>query len=353
MGLPSITITFTEKAKTAITRLDKGIVGLILKGNIPSVNPIVATTDEDIPNSLSAANQEYIKQTLLGNGRSPKKVVAYCIEESAEDYTEALAYFETNRINYLAVPTVETDLAMDSIKSWIKKERKEGRTVKAVLPKCEADDEGIINFATDNIVCGEKTYSTEAFCCRIAGVIAATEAKASCTYTALPDVDSVEKMTRAEMDDAIDKGKLLLFHDGEKVKIARGVNSLTTTGLGKGYQFKKIKNVETMDTIRDDITKTIEDVYIGKYPNTYDNKCLLISAISDYLSTLEQIQIIENQVVEIDVQAVKQYLKENGEDVSAMTDDEIKMANTSDKVFIRISLNLIDVIEEIVIPITV
>ncbi|MCC2864915.1 phage tail sheath subtilisin-like domain-containing protein [Anaerovorax odorimutans] len=353
MGMPSITITFTEKAKTAIARLDKGIVGLVLKGSVPSENPVLATTEEDIPSTLSAGNREYIRQTLLGNGRSPKKVVAYFIDTAAEDYKEALTYFETNRINYLAIPTAETDVAVDSIKSWIKKERQEGRTVKAVLPNCAADDEGIINFTTTDIVCGDKTYTTEQYCCRIAGIIAATEAKASCTYTALPEVDEVEKLTRAEMDAAIDAGKLILFHDGEKVKIARGVNSLTTTGLGKGYQFKKIKNVETMDTIRDDITKTIEDVYIGKYPNTYDNKCLLISAISDYLSTLEQEQVIENQVVEIDIQAVKQYLKENGEDVSAMTDDEIKMANTSDKVFIRISLNLIDVIEEIVIPITV
>lgn len=35
-----------------------------------------------------------------------------------------------------------------------------------------ADDEGIINFATDNIEVGAKTYTTAELCCRIARILA-------------------------------------------------------------------------------------------------------------------------------------------------------------------------------------
>lgn len=353
MGMPSITITFAEKAQDAKARMDKGIVGLILKGTVPSDNPIMATSIEDVPSSLSAANREYISQALTGNDYAPKRIVAYCLPASTENYDEAFEYFETHHINYLTVPTAETESATEKIKDWIVKERENGRTIKAVLPNCEADSEAIINFATQEIVCGDKTYTAEQFCPRIAGIIAATETRSSCTFTQIPEVDMVEKLTRQEMDVAIDAGKLILFHDGEKVKIARGVNSLKTTTNAKGEQFKKIKIVEIMDTIKDDITKTIEDTYIGKYPNTYDNKCLLISAIGDYLYSLQQENIIEEWTVEIDIQATKEFLKANGENTSNMDDEEIKTAHTSDKVFLKIVLKMIDVIEEVLIPITV
>lgn len=60
---------------------------------------------------------------------------------------------------------------------------------------------------------------------------------------------------------------------------------MTTTG-NKGDSFKKIKLVEDMDMIKTDIQSTIQDDYIGKYANSYDNKCLLITAINGYFKTL-------------------------------------------------------------------
>ena len=38
--------------------------------------------------------------------------------------------------------------------------------------------------------------------------------------------------------------------------------------------------------MEDDIRKTIEDNYIGKFGNTYDNKCLLITAVNAYFMSL-------------------------------------------------------------------
>lgn len=353
MGMPSITITFTEKARTAQSRMSKGTVGLILKGTVPDKNPVIATIKEDIPATLGSENREQIELALLGNENTPKRVVAYILPQDAENCQEALEYFELDRVDYLAAPTAGTDEALQEIRTWIKKERAGKNTVKAVLPECEADDEGVVNFVTGQITCGEKTYTAEQYCGRIAGLIAATNAKASCTFSVLPEVDFVEKLSREEADRAIDAGKLILYHDGEKVKIARGVNSLQTTTPEKGEQFRKIRIVQIMDTIRDDITKTIEDVYIGKYPNSYDNKCLLISAIEDYLEKLTEEKLIEGHAVEIDIKAVRQYLTENKENVSAMTDDEIRMANTGDEVFLMAALKMVDVIEEVMLPITV
>ena len=61
----------------------------------------------------------------------------------------------------------------------------------------------------------------------------------------------------------MDNGKLILINDGTKIKIARGVNSLTTTSDSKGDDFKKIKIMEAVDMIRDDIRTTFEDEFVG------------------------------------------------------------------------------------------
>ena len=50
------------------------------------------------------------------------------------------------------------------------------------------------------------------------------------------------------------------------MKLGRGVNSLTTAE-GKGDVWKKIKIVETLDMIAQDIRLTIQDKNIGKVSN--------------------------------------------------------------------------------------
>ena len=86
-----------------------------------------------------------------------------------------------------------------------------------------ADDEGIINFATDNIEVGAKTYTTAEFCCRIAGILAGLPLNRSATYYTLPEIESI---TESETpDDDVDNGKLILINDGTKTKM-QGVSTL-------------------------------------------------------------------------------------------------------------------------------
>ena len=97
-----------------------------------------------------------------------------------------------------------------------------------------------------------------------------------------------------------------------------------------------------------DIRKTAEDSYIGKYPNSYDNKCLLMTAIDGYLEQLYNDDLLAaGWTVEINLEKTRAYLKSIGVDVSEMTDDQIRRADTGDKVFIKISVTILDAIEEI------
>lgn len=354
MGMPGVSVSFTEVAATAVKRGERGIVAMIIKDVVPEKNPVEILTVTDIPKTLSDANKKQIELVLMGYVNAPKKVIVYVLANEATDYSEALEWLEVNKFDYLVAPTCATDNQATAIATWIKSMRDNGKKVKAVLPNTESDSEGIINFTTNDLEDADgNIYEAESYCSRIAGIIAGTPLTIACTYAPVPELVNCERLTKAQMDEAVDAGKLIVFHDGEKVKIARGVNSFVTINGTKGNQFKKIKIVEAMDMINDDIIRTAEDSYLGKYANSYDNKCLLVSAISSYFNSLMKEGILSSGTVEIDIEANRNYLLSKGYDVSVMSDDDVKRADTDDKVFLTAAIKILDAIEEIILPISI
>ena len=357
MGLPRIDIVFKTLGSTAIKRGERGIVALILKGTVPEKNPIVISGINEIPATLSDTNKEQIELALKGGVNAPKKVIAYVLPVESTEYKEAMEYLETIKWNYLAIPEID-ELDVDKIATWIKRLRdNKDMGVKAVLPLSKADHEGVINFATDDIKVGDKTYKAAEYCSRIAGIAAGCPLTMSLTYQVLPEIDDVPHLTTEQFDNAINEGKLVLMHDGEKVKIARGVNSLTTTKAGKGEDFKKILIVEKMDMWKDDVKRTVADSYLGKYPNSYDNKCLLITAIQAYNDALAMEGILDSSLPEynkvfVDIESQGNYLKSINVDIEGMGEQDIKQANTKDNVFIGSNIKFTDAMEDFKINVT-
>lgn len=383
MGAPSMDIQFIERAITAITRGERGIVLLWVKDALPAaaVNPATVILESDIPSGLSDATVEQIKLAMIGYTNAPKKVLVYGmgITEDAETeaveagYKKAMEVSETVKFDYLAIPTVETDGKAQDIATWIKSMRDTKRKkIKAVLPNTEADHEGVINFTTDKNVKtetvteqdGTKTtvdivYTAEQYCARIAGLIAGTPLTIACTYAPLTELSDCTRLT--DIDTPVDNGEFIVFYDGEKVKVVRGVNSFVTIADGKGESFKKIKIVEAMDMINDDIIKTAQDSYLGKYANNYSNKCLLISAISGYFAQLKRDGIISSYSVSLDAEAIRIYLKGKGlkatlddgtiKEVDECSDEEIITADTGSFVFLKGNVKILDAIEDIKLPI--
>lgn len=353
-GMPSIDIQFTELAATLVERSDSGIIAMILKeATIPDTNPIVVASAEEIPAALTAANKKQLELALLGYVNAPKKIIAYFIEDDSVDYTDALNYLKTVTWDYLVVPTVATDEQTTTIVNFIKSERTANHLVKAVLPNTTADHEAIINYTTAAAIVNDVTYTAEEYCSRIAGIIAGTPIEMSATYATLPELTDCSRLTKAEMDAAVAAGKFFLWWDGEKVKTSRAVNSLTTLTSSKNKQFQKIKVVSAVDTISFDIRKMIQDTYIGKVPNNYDNKQILMTAISGYFDELLIDDVINRYTIAIDINANRAYLNAHGVDTSTMTDDDIRMADTGSSIFLVATLGMLDVIEDVTLKITI
>lgn len=351
MGMPSVIVTFKEKGITAIERSQNGVIALVLVEDNP-IDPVNVYTPDDIPETLTDDNKEQVQLCLMGYQTGPKKVIVYTVKD-LKDMAGILKKLELVRFNYLVIPAI-TDEQVQTVATWIKDMRTTKDTmIKAVLPNCAADCEGVVNFTNTLIKTAKKTYTTAQYCSRVAGIICGTPATISCTYAPVPELIEVDQYTLEEMDTKVDNGEFFFFNDGEKIKVARGVNSFKTTVQGKGEDFKKIKLVDLMDMIHDDIKRTGHDSYIGKYANSYDNRCLLITAIQGYFQQLENEGLLErNQnTVTVDLDATKAWLMSNGlytkDQLATMKDIEIKEANIHDNVFLAADLSLLDAIEKI------
>lgn len=374
-------------------------------------NPFTVVTEADIPESgLSDTEVDQIKLALKGyEGTSPAKVIVYCMDKPVQ-YTEtylntltldqlkaieteygytvpsgdtlsthiqniltkqvtkiapayeaALAAMFNVKFNYIVFTTLANDASVATLAStiidWID-ERGESFRSKVILhgtTNSYNNEHVIVNYSgatvaetvsrggVDTVV--ETEYTNDQFCARIAGLLAATPVERSATYAVIEE--AVACTTPDDLDAGVGDGLFFLMFDGEKVKVCRAVNSFTTTTETKGESFKKIRIVDIMDTIYNDIRGLTEDQYIGKYPNTYDNKNILITSIDEYLNELTRHNMINGHTVEIDVNAQREYLKEAGKPVEEMAENEIKEANTGSKVFLTGTINILDAIEDI------
>lgn len=366
LGLPYLHIRFTEQGIARIGRSDRGIVALVLQEKTLNgqFNIYVAS---DIPEGLTEKNREQVELALIGYQKTPRKIVLVVEQSETADTPKfdvtspGFKYLETVRWDYLAVPFAdETDTG--KIATWIKTlNDNRDKRCKFVAANTKTDSEKIINFTMPSVSTRSKEYKTNEYTSRIAGLIAGTPMQIACTYAPLPELTACTHYTQEELAKRIGEGEFVLMNDGEKIKVARGINSLVTTSQIKGESFRKIKIVEIMDAMADDIQWAAQDSYIGKYANSYDNKVLLMSAIKGYMEVLERDGLIAKGTshVEIDMEAQKAFLKSMGyqtidkRTVEEMDPKEIREADTKDKVFLRAYCKILDAIEEIEIEVVI
>ncbi len=348
MSLPSIQVVFKAAAEAAVQRIRKGIVAVIVR-DAKAGGSYVLSSERGIPAELGEENKAYIRRAFTGYETRPQKVLLYVAGAEAASFEEALGWLGDQSFDYLAGPPTITQDEAKELADWVKTVREERASIaKAVLPNYAGDHEAVVNFAASGIRVGEESFTAGAYCSRIAGILVGTPMTMSCTYAPLPEVTDIDRPDPAQADEAVEAGKLILIHDGEKVKVGMGVNSLQTIREGQNESLKKIKIVEVRDLIQANLRRACQDGWIGRHSASYDDKCLLITAVRDHLVTLEREGILtEGSAVGIDVDAVREYLEENRVDTSGMEEQALKEADTGNAVFLTASIGILDAIEHI------
>ena len=296
--LPGAYINFLTNAPLSITPGERGVVVILQKMSVGTAGKtyrISATDQSEWPVEVIEADKLLANEALKG----AQTVIVYNLGSShdGEDSVEgALGFLKTVDFNVLCYPYdgVDYNANKTAIKDWVEAMRDdEGVKIQAVMANHVANSEAIINVTHGVKLADGKVLTPEQTTAWVAGITAGARINQSNTGRKyVGAVDVVPRMTKSEMEAAIQNGKFIFKVDNaQNVTAVYDINSLTQ---GKGKQFTKNRVIRTIDGINNDIVTIFESNYVGKIDNNPDGRSLLRATLIEYFNELQRLNAIQN-----------------------------------------------------------
>lgn len=304
-------INFVNAALAQIQGGSRGVVALPLNvytGGTATAKQFFTVEGEKQASELfGVANIAPLKRIFSGGA---KEVLVYTMPvfnatTTVQDHVDMRNGFSARHFNVFVYDGEVTAVEQDNALTWMKANKSEGKHFEVVFGGSAADDavpatgdlrsvrladeDGYAVNLTVGAVENGVSVSSAVFAPFIAGLVASTPINKSITFSKVAVDDVTLRLTNAQIKTAITKGSLVLVHDGEKVKVERGVTT-AQTGV------KKIRTARARQAMQTDITKTADDNYIGKIDNNVDGQKSLISAVKAYLERLAVSNVITNVI---------------------------------------------------------
>lgn len=293
MKLPTIEIIFKQLASTLIARSQRGIAVLVVRDDTDAT--FAARTYRSQRELLedraryTEANYRHLADAMTF---APYKLIAVRI---AADGTmaDALDIVEkTVKTGWVSIVGEAADEA--ALVQWVKDWRVRGRTYKALVAGTAApDDKHVVHFGNVKVTFkdsrGEQPGAQ--YIPSLLGILAACNIERGVTNFVCENLAAVQEPD--DVDAALNAGKLVLMNDFDDVRVALGINSMTSLTGGDTEDMKYIDIVEAMDLIEDDIRETFKETYQGAYKNSLDNQMLFISAVNTYFDALELQEVLD------------------------------------------------------------
>lgn len=357
---PSITIRFKTLATTAIQRSALGILCMVVKDNTWTGDKwVTLKTMADISQSavdsktydlILLANQTYVPGKILirFQGRTeqaPGEIVW-------EDISDILAEINVRKINWLACPSAD-QLEDTTVVTYVKQAFGTDviqKTIKYVTSFATNTDHVAIvelgNAGTYYSSLGE--FTAQEYTVAIAGAVAGCPLNRSLDNEIMKDLISVTDFTPT-------LGKFSLYNDDGVVRVNYAVNSKTTFDSTWKEQTRKIKIVEGMCLVVDDIRDTFKKYWLGKYLNGYDEKMSFCSNVTKVYFIELQPNVLSADYynyVDINVESQQQYIIIEGGDPTEMTELEVRKYPTGDSLFLAGDLRFADTMANLDITFT-
>ena len=351
--LPSIGITFTQKATSLMTRSERGIAILIVRDETQTPTFYTYNTLSDVVEAdYSAANYQYIQDVYAV--KQPYRLCVVRIDTTGT-IADAIAIIEANVATGWVTIADGTSTDFTALVTWIGTTEALGKTYKALVHGISTapDKKHVVDFVNTGVVFADETRGVETgeqYLPSLLGLLAGSNVLAGVTNAKCSNLTSVTAVSDPAADVAA--GKFILVNDVNGVYIGVGVNSLTTTnGTTLTEDMKYIETVEAMDLISDDIRDEFKNNYVGKYKNSYDNQILLIAAIRDYFNQLARQNILDIEyanIVDINVSAQRAAWVAAGTTAAAeWTDAEVKRAAYKRTVYLTADVKILGSMEHL------
>ncbi|WP_099192220.1 phage tail sheath C-terminal domain-containing protein [Tepidibacter mesophilus] len=354
--MPKFILDFISLGVSAFQRGQKGYAVLIIKDDTDTnFTSVEYTSIDDLDNieeaKYTAENIQYIKDCLEG---TPKKLYVFRMDTTGT-LADTLKLIKGKVplncwISIVDATQVETDELVSFVKSSNLNDKKRYKTF--VYKATTSDNMHVVNFTNEKVTfkderaeqTGDKAVSY------LMGLLAGLSLDISVIAKVLEKFESVVEPD--DLDAAIGNGEFALFNDEGEVKVARGVNSLQTTGSGITDDMKFIMIVESMDLTFSDVYKVWNDSYKGRYKNEADNQFLFFGAMNAYFSSLAMDKIMDPNYKNIaNVNIAKQRLanipKYGKEIVDSWDDDKVKEMTVGTDVFVGGKVKYLNAMEDI------
>lgn len=235
------------------------------------------------------------------------------------------SYPSINAIGY-----VGTDNAIKSLYAAFTERMRDSVGVKfvAVLYNKAADYEGVINVKNKVL---DADVNEASLVYWATGVAAGTAVNASATnmiYDGEYTVDT--NYTQSQLEKAIKAGEFTFHQVGDKVRVLTDINSLVTTTVNKGEDFKSNQTIRVLDQIATDIANLFVTKYLGVIPNDADGRTSLWNDIVKHHQQLLSLRAIEN-FTEEDVQVAQGDTKK-----AVVVSDAVTVVNAMEKLYMTV-----------------
>lgn len=326
ISMPKIDVIFKQLAASLIARSERGIAILIVRDDTDSsfthksyTNLIAAQEDEA---KFTQENFTAISDVLTF---TPYKtyIVRIGTEDTLSDAIDVIEKYIPAGWITIAGGTSEDWTALIS---WIKSQEMRQSYYKAAVFNASAPDcKHVLNFCNETVTFADSRgqQSGAAYLPSLIAIAAVCNINRGMTNYLCSNLTQVQAVS--DNDTALQTGKFILVNDSDEVRIALGLNSMTTTnGSTATEDMKFIEVVEAMDMIADDIRKTFKTEYLGCYKNTRDNQMLFISSIRGYFKNLANINVLNpdyNNMADIDVTAQRDAWLASGKSDAEKWDD--------------------------------
>lgn len=330
MGMPDIAIAFKRMAEKVKKRSTMDVVCIITKDT--TVSGLHTYTRKDLIDNdkySDAIFSSILKQGFEKYG--VYKILVYSIKEE-ETLDDALAALKKMKFNWLTFNFKLSEEEQTKIKEFNVLRQKLHKPIEIVVADYAADDKYFINFIATGLKVNNVAMEDYQFAIKVTFILAILPQTKSATFYVLDDVTAVDDIE--DENKAVNEGKLFITFDGDKYKLSRAVNSMTTLKDNDKKDMKKIKIVTGSILIHNDIYTAFRDEYVGQCDNEYDDRLKFVAYAGSYLKGIEGSVLKKgaNNSIELDSAAMRKYMEsdtdDEGEtkdaiDTTDMTEDEI------------------------------
>lgn len=297
--LPGSYINFVSATKASAALGVRGVVAIALPLGKAAGTVIELTRPEFVQNALTITGKEYNSADLLPIREifcNATKIYIYDLGSGStvKTVSDACAAFEPYEFNVLCAYTNTADdisAYTTQVKSWRDDMGKKCQLV-VYTPSDSPNHEGIINVVSTVSDSGVPDYALTAW---VAGAEAGCEVNKSCTNKKYDgELTIVCNKTQSQLENCISSGQIAFHLVYGDVCLLEDVNSLTSTTVDKGEDFKSNQTMRVVDQIANDIAKIFNTKYLGKIPNNASGRASLWGDIVAHHRQLEEIQAIEN-----------------------------------------------------------